>query len=187
MRPSSQTIPIASGLQRSIETNPCSLSVPSRWGTTEPPHVAPPSRDVARWTSYANRPFPLLTSQWAKRVPSGSDAIDGKSAQLTNQSGPSAIVRAADQRLPSEYVANRSACRFSPAGSIQVRWVRPSGATVRLGSPLPGPAGDWSGRTAIRGAAGGERRHAAGDTARTQRSHPPRRNSTARVVGDTQP
>ncbi len=43
----------------------------------------------------------FLTSQCAASRPSGSATIDGKSAQLTNQSAPSAITRGADQPSPA--------------------------------------------------------------------------------------
>src|SRR5690606_26616467 len=65
--------------------------------------------------------------------------MDGKSAQFTKKSGPWRMVCGADQTSPAS-TENRSAWPES-AGSIQLRYTRPSGATARLGSALPGPAG----------------------------------------------
>src|SRR5688500_12906986 len=49
------------------------------------------------------------------------------------------MVRGADQRSPSS-TAKRSAWALSAAGSTHDRYARPSGPTVRFGSPLPGAA-----------------------------------------------
>src|SRR5262245_22662610 len=97
LRPSSQTTPTEPSAQGAIDTNPCSVSVPSRCGTTGSLQVRAPSRDRDSRTPYAYFPGPLLASQWAKSDPSPSEAIAGKSAQLTTQPEPAAIVRGADQ------------------------------------------------------------------------------------------
>src|SRR5262249_28197528 len=80
------------------DIKPCCRFFASRWGTTGLLHVAPASLEKAMLISYASDwGPPVATSQFVARVPSESTAKDGKSAALTNQFVPLAIVFGADQ------------------------------------------------------------------------------------------
>src|SRR5215472_2996056 len=98
LRPSSQmaaSLPSAVGSQ---ERNPCWRFLPSRCGTMGLPQVAPASFEKARLMSYASERGPAVaTNQFAAIVPSDKTESDGKSAGLTNQFVPLAIVLGADQ------------------------------------------------------------------------------------------
>src|SRR5262245_57994210 len=91
------------------ETNPPSAGVLSRCGVCASDQVAPPSEEVLTCTPYVESCLLISPIQWAARVPSASRTTEGTSAQLTNRSTPSTIVRGSDQPL-SDFAANRSRC-----------------------------------------------------------------------------
>src|SRR5262249_19632740 len=121
LRPSSQmatSLPSAVGVQ---ERNPCWRFLPSRCGTMGFPHVAPASFEKARLMSYASELGPpVATSQFAAKVPSDITARDGKSAGLTNQFVPLAIVFGADQPCGPR-IEKRRALPLGEAGSSQFK------------------------------------------------------------------
>src|SRR5215471_19363814 len=151
-RPSSQ---IAESLASAVGTKdrkPCCRFFPSRWGTTGLLQLVPLSFENAMLMSYASESGPpLITSQWAARVPSDRTDIEGKSAGLANQFAPRAIVFGADHPCGPR-TERRRTCPLGAVGSSQLIYTRPSDATARLGSPLPGAAGVLISGTA--GAAG---------------------------------
>src|SRR5438093_8713277 len=98
LRPSSQ---IAVSRESGVGTRdiqPCWRFFPPRWGTMGFRRGVPAYLENAMLISYASEAGPpVATSQFAASVPSDSTANDGKSAGLTNQFVPRAIVLGADQ------------------------------------------------------------------------------------------
>src|SRR3989454_4548624 len=103
MDPLSQTMPILP-LAVTIEANPRSVGVRSRFTTIAFPHVWPPSREMDRFTSFACLSGPLFASQYAASEPSGNARIEE-----SNRFSPCVIVRGVDQLPPLDLTANFSA------------------------------------------------------------------------------
>src|SRR5262249_37468470 len=100
-----------------------------------------------KFTSFACLPGPLFASQYAASEPSGNARMEE-----SNRFSPCVIVRGADHFPPLDLPATFSAYPFGPfdwSGSSQLRKKRPSGPTLKLGSTLPGPAGELTSVAAL--------------------------------------
>src|SRR6266849_1272791 len=141
-RPSSQVTPTPPRGSGAREAKPCSVLRPSRLSAKGLLQVRPPSIDIAICTSYAYVLLALFCNQCANKTPLASSTIEGKSAQFTNRSSLSTIVRGSDHLRPL-HLAKRSATRLLFAiGSSQLMR-RAFFVANKNGSAAPAPAGDW--------------------------------------------